>query len=47
MALISGLLSENGGNPESAILNRRSLGKHLVTIDAFDHHVVAQHIHER
>jgi hypothetical protein len=47
MALISGLLSENCGNPESAILNRRGLRKNFFTIDTFDDHVVAQHIHER
>jgi hypothetical protein len=47
MTLISGLLSKNGGNPESAVLNRRSLGKNFLTIDAFDDDVVAQHIHER
>ena len=45
--LISGLLTEDGGNSESAILNRRCLGKDFFPIGTFDNNISPQHIHQR
>jgi hypothetical protein len=45
--LISGLLTKDGGHPETAIFNRRRLRQDFFTIDAFDNYVIAQHIHKR